>query len=113
MAQQKHPRGFSWPVTAEWLAEANRLMREKEISQADVARATGASTAAIAMLFTGQSKSSRLLPKISEFLGIELKPLEPQTRSEAMRAISALWNDLTKEQQDILVSMAQNLAKKK
>lgn len=57
------------PITAIRLRER---MDETETTQDDLAEAVGATQGAISLILTGATRNSRLLPKIAEFLAVNL-----------------------------------------
>lgn len=83
-------------------------MEEKGITQADLHRATGASTTAISDVFKEKTKQSRLVPRIHRALGLD--PPQPpapgngEERDVLLRELVDAWADLPDEDREILMS---------
>jgi transcriptional regulator with XRE-family HTH domain len=110
MANQRRPAGPYWPTPPKWKTWITRVMVEKGVTQADLHRATGASTTAISDLFKDKTKQSRLVPKIHKALGLDPPtapaPKENEERDELLRELIDAWAQLVDEDRDLLIQIA-------
>lgn len=114
MGRQSRPTGPFWPTPAKWKAWIEQVMADKGVTQADLHRETGASTAAISDLFNESKnvRQSRLVPAIHRALGLP-EPLPPaprkrdeRERDELLRELLELWLDLAAPDRELLMSLA-------
>jgi transcriptional regulator with XRE-family HTH domain len=107
---QKHPKGTAWPVDEQTRKLIRDRMTERGISQSDLARAIGLTTAGMSMFFTGKSKHSRVLPQIFAVLDLPLPPFHIETVDDAAVALAEILMLLTPEQRDRMMLQAQETA---
>ncbi len=110
MPTQRRPRGPFYAVDSVWKSDIRALMERQQISQSELARRIGAVPGSLILIFKPQTIQSRLVPAIHKALG-----LEPPTsttiseRDDAKRRLDRVWRDLSPEERELILQLAQRL----
>lgn len=80
----RRPSRQAYPIDAAWRADVRKILKERKLSQAWLARQIGVVPSAIVFLFEKSTRSSRMVPAIHEALG--LVPPAPPAATQAIRA---------------------------
>lgn len=115
MARQRRPRDPYLPVDDPWKVAIQALLEKRGISQAELARTIGASPGSITLLFKPDTIQSRLVRSIHKVLGLD-PPAEAATiseRDDAKRRLDRIWADLTPEDREVLLGVAERFQQKR
>lgn len=114
VAKQTRPTGPARAVTDRWLEDVQRAMAAQQppMTPAELSRRVGVSTAAMSDLLTGKRKQTRIMPAIHRVLGM----VEPETdrgvtRDAAVRRFLRAWADLSEEDRESVLQLAERLAR--
>lgn len=73
------------------------VMRKRGLDQPDVAKGVGATQGAISKIITGETKNSRLIPKLATFLGVSVPWLLGQSDDPSGEGEEALLDHESRE----------------
>lgn len=108
MPRKFKQRGPFFPIDAEWKEAIKALMEKRKMTQAELARRTGASPPAIVLLFKPQTVQSGLVPAIHRVLGLAAPGTTTiDELNEAKRRLERAWAELSEEERDLLVRIAE------
>ena len=96
-----------WTVDEAWKDNVRALMKQRGLSQAELARTLKASPASLTFLFKPTTKQSRLVPAIHKALGLPTPTTTTvDERDELRQRLDTIRRDLTPVQRELLVSVA-------
>lgn len=108
-----------WPVSEEHKEWARQRMAELDMTQADLSRAVGISTAAVAQFFgTGQEQSRHWPAIVAALGGTPPKVTDPRGYTddeidEYRRTIASGWHLLTDEERRAVADLVQTLTSRR
>lgn len=109
--RQPRPRGTWWPVDEDWKRDTKADMKKAGVSQSELARRIGCNRGGVSVLFRPATRMSRLVGPIHEVLG-RPPPAPLSAFNEDLHRLNDAWPALTKEQQGMLKTLAEQLAGK-
>jgi predicted transcriptional regulator len=94
-------------ITEQWISLVRKKLSERGMSQNALAVEVDATSAGMSQTLSGSHHSSRLVEPISEYLGIDLPPLDAD--EPEVQELSEILASLTQEDRELLMANARRL----